>query len=195
YIPAEVRSGTFRDALLFAAGANAGHGLRRTNADKRRAVEMLLGEPECVGWSNEQIARHCRVGPHLVAEIRTGHLCENRDEASEAISAKTEMNAPSTRTVTRGGITYQMKTDNIGKRQAPGPVARDEKTATAPWRGSHPVYNAVGLLPCPFCGAQGPDFAHGPEGHAACCPHPDCNVVGPRKPTRDEAREGWNRRA
>ena len=38
-IAADVRQGTRRDALLFAAGANSSHGLSRTTADKRRAIE------------------------------------------------------------------------------------------------------------------------------------------------------------
>ena len=59
-ILADVREGTRRDALLFAAGANAGHGLRRTNADKRRAVTMLLADAECAGWPDREIARICQ---------------------------------------------------------------------------------------------------------------------------------------
>jgi len=39
-VKADVRAGTYADALKFALGANANHGLRRTNADKRHAVEM-----------------------------------------------------------------------------------------------------------------------------------------------------------
>ncbi|MGT2479599.1 hypothetical protein ACU4GR_13540 [Methylobacterium oryzae CBMB20] len=35
-LPCEVRQGGLRDAILHSAGANAAHGLRRTNADKRR---------------------------------------------------------------------------------------------------------------------------------------------------------------
>ena len=42
---AEVRTGTRRDAVLYSVGANASHGQRRTNADKRRAVMTLLGFP------------------------------------------------------------------------------------------------------------------------------------------------------
>ena len=38
-IEAEVRTGDRRAALLYGCGANLDHGLRRTNADKRRAVE------------------------------------------------------------------------------------------------------------------------------------------------------------
>ena len=41
-VPAIVHAGARRDAILHAAGANARHGLRRTNADKRRAVETVL---------------------------------------------------------------------------------------------------------------------------------------------------------
>src|SRR5262245_38587353 len=37
-INAEVRKGTQRDALLYAVGCNASHGLRRTRADKVKAV-------------------------------------------------------------------------------------------------------------------------------------------------------------
>jgi len=39
-VKADVRPGTFADALKFALGANANHGLRRSNADKRHTLEM-----------------------------------------------------------------------------------------------------------------------------------------------------------
>ncbi len=42
-INADVHHGTLRDAILFAVGANATHGLPRTNADKRRAVAEAAG--------------------------------------------------------------------------------------------------------------------------------------------------------
>lgn len=48
YIDANVREGTKRDAMLFAVGANRDHGLKRTAADKRHAVTVLLRDPE---WS------------------------------------------------------------------------------------------------------------------------------------------------
>ena len=37
-IKAEVREGGMREAILYAVGANATHGKRRSNADKRKAV-------------------------------------------------------------------------------------------------------------------------------------------------------------
>jgi len=39
-VKADVKVGVFADALKYALGANANHGLRRSNADKRRALEM-----------------------------------------------------------------------------------------------------------------------------------------------------------
>jgi hypothetical protein len=70
-VVAEVRPGTRRDAVLWAAGANAAHGLRRTNADKRRAVETLLRDPECGEWADREIARRCAVSQPFVSKLRS----------------------------------------------------------------------------------------------------------------------------
>lgn len=69
-LPAEVKQGTRRDAVLFSVGANATHGLRRSNADKRRAVEVLLRDEEWRRWSDRKIAEVCGVGHPLVADAR-----------------------------------------------------------------------------------------------------------------------------
>lgn len=100
-IACDVRVGTKRDAILHSVGANATHGLRRTNDDKRRAVSTLLADPEWSAWSNEAVARTCHVSPHTVASVRGN------------ISANAEM-AP-VRIVERNGATYQQNTANIGK--------------------------------------------------------------------------------
>ena len=55
--PADVRQGTRRDAILYSVGANANHGVRRTNADKRAAVLLLLGDALWAAWSDAEIAR------------------------------------------------------------------------------------------------------------------------------------------
>ena len=55
-ILAEVRNGTARDAILHGVGSNASHGLLRTQADKRRAIERLLTDPEWARWSDRKIA-------------------------------------------------------------------------------------------------------------------------------------------
>lgn len=71
-IPAIVKPGTRRDALLFATAANATHGLRRTNTDKRRAVETLLQDPEgeWSQWGDRRIADHVGVSHTFVANRR-----------------------------------------------------------------------------------------------------------------------------
>lgn len=68
-IEADVRKGTKRDAMLYAVGTNATHGLRRTNADKRRAVETLLRDGEWSQWSDAIIAKACKVSRSLVTTI------------------------------------------------------------------------------------------------------------------------------
>jgi len=69
-LPANVHQGTRRDALLFATGANSAHGLRRSNADKRKAVETLLNDFEWVTWSDHKIAEQAAVSQQFVSQIR-----------------------------------------------------------------------------------------------------------------------------
>jgi len=69
-VEADVRQGTRRDAILYSASANVTHGLRRTNADKRRAVVTLLADAEWQQWSDNEIARRCAVSAGLVGQLR-----------------------------------------------------------------------------------------------------------------------------
>lgn len=80
YVVCEVREGTRRDAILYAVGANAPHdrnGLRRTNADKRRAVELLLADEGWAAESNAWIAEKCGVSDRFVSRVRK-ELSPNR---------------------------------------------------------------------------------------------------------------------
>lgn len=99
-IEADVRQGDRRDAILFSVGANASHGLRRTNDDKRRAVGTLLNDKEWAQWSDREIARQCSVHHSFVAKLRpvTG------DVASEKRTF-----------TTKHGTTSTMDTASIGK--------------------------------------------------------------------------------
>lgn len=73
-IAADVREGSRKDALLYAAGANASHGLRRTNADKRRAVLLVLGNfPK---WSDRKIGEACGVDHKTVAAVRASTVAK-----------------------------------------------------------------------------------------------------------------------
>lgn len=71
-IKATVHDGGKREAILFSVGANAFHGVRRTNEDKRKAILTLLDDPEWCLWSNKEIARACNVGDGSVSRYRTG---------------------------------------------------------------------------------------------------------------------------
>ncbi len=80
-ITADIREGGQRDALLLAAGANAVHGLRRTQADKRQAVETLLRDPEWSRWSDREIGKACAVDHKTVGAVRrelTGEIPSDR---------------------------------------------------------------------------------------------------------------------
>jgi ParB/Sulfiredoxin domain len=69
-LAAEVRKGIARDAILYGIGANASHGLRRTQADKRLAVERLLRDPEWSQMSDRKLAAIAKVDHKTVGKIR-----------------------------------------------------------------------------------------------------------------------------
>ena len=69
-IPCHVHIGNIREAILFASGANASHGVRRTNEDKRLVVRRLLNDPEWRGWSSGEIARICKVSDEFVRKLK-----------------------------------------------------------------------------------------------------------------------------
>jgi len=69
-VAAEIRQGTFEDALVCALGANETHGARRTRADKRRAVEIALRDDGLGKRSDREIARICAVSHPFVGVVR-----------------------------------------------------------------------------------------------------------------------------
>ncbi len=68
-IPADVRAGSLRDAVLYALSANSKHGLPRTNEDKRKAVSIVLDDNEWSKQSLRDIAKLCGVSYQLVSNI------------------------------------------------------------------------------------------------------------------------------
>ena len=117
-IPAEVRQGTRRDALLYASAANSTHGLPLTAEDKRRIVTRLLADPECGQWSDREIARHCGVSHDFVSRLRR--------------SLSSDDSEPSPRTyTTRHGTVTTMDTSRIG-RSTSKPPAPAEAAAAPP---------------------------------------------------------------
>ena len=67
-IECDIRKGSKSDALKFALGCNAHHGLRRTNADKRHAVGMALREFPML--SDRALAEICIVSDRFVGDLR-----------------------------------------------------------------------------------------------------------------------------
>jgi hypothetical protein len=79
-IPAEVREGTFNDALDFVAGVNLFHGLPLTRSERRRAVDIKLRLHH--DWSDRRLAEELGVSRELVAKTRRnlvdgGHVPNN----------------------------------------------------------------------------------------------------------------------
>lgn len=83
-IPADVREGTRRDAVLYSVGANADHGLRRSNADKRRAILVMLNDDEWLTWTDHQIGQACVVNYKVVTKLR-GELSESSSSTASGI--------------------------------------------------------------------------------------------------------------
>jgi len=69
-IEASVINGTLRDAKLLSYSANGTHGLRLSNADKRRAGLAMLDDMEYSGWTNNQIAKHINVSRTYIRNLR-----------------------------------------------------------------------------------------------------------------------------
>lgn len=115
-IEAEVREGSKRDAILHAVGANTSHGLRRTNADKRRAVETLLRDEEWSRWSDREIARRAGVSHNFVNTVRPAICHPMTDSASEIPRIET-------RTVERGGTVYEQR--HPQRQAAPAPQGEE----------------------------------------------------------------------
>ncbi len=104
-IRAQVRLGSRRDAMLFACGANADHGLRRTNSDKRRSVTKLLIDAVWGKWSHNKIAKLCGVDHKTVSDVAdslraSGILGTSQDGRR--------------RLAERNGKVYTVDTANIG---------------------------------------------------------------------------------
>lgn len=75
-VECDIHHGTRDDAIEYAVGANVSHGLRRTNADKRRSVEMLLTIAKYRTESARLIAEKCGVD-HKTAQAVLQQIAAN----------------------------------------------------------------------------------------------------------------------
>jgi hypothetical protein len=126
----KVHLGNRDDAILFACGANAQHGLRPSRSDKLKAVTTLIHSERWSGWSDREIARQCGVSHTYVAAVRSGHVATLPDTGPQqeqgAASDPSPADDPSAtetsgarparrRTARRGGRRYNMDTARIGR--------------------------------------------------------------------------------
>ena len=148
-IKSKVHKGTQRDAILFSVGANADHGKRRTNADKRKAIETLLTNPhvsmddEGGPWADRDIARRCRVSAPTVAKYR--HTIKLYSTGSLEDVTKNEAVDEQSRSFIhhKTGKPTSMRTGNIGrprwKFNPTGGIARDAFSTRQPHSQCSPV--------------------------------------------------------
>jgi hypothetical protein len=130
-ILAEVRPGNQRDAQLFSIASNAEHGLPRTNANKRKAVGLLLEDPERRQWSDREIARHCGVSDRLVNKVRAS-ASANRSQMRQ-------------RKARRGDQVYAMQTPaNDGTAR---PTSNDTPQTVTPTEPDQPMVADSGGFP------------------------------------------------
>jgi hypothetical protein len=154
HIFADIHQGTQRDAILYSVGANATHGLRRTNADKRKAVLTLLEDKEWREWSDSDIARQCNVTQPTV----TRHRSSLQNCISERKTSETNKRTYKT----KHGTIATMNTANIGRHRSrgsdsPNPV-RQPRPALAQTHLNlphDPAYGARAIV-----AAMGVDYAH-----------------------------------
>ncbi len=94
----DLKRGELRDAVRLSLSVNAKHGLRRTNDDKRRAVERALQDREWVKYSDRKLAQLCAVSAPTVAKIRRTLEDEGDiDQAVERVGADGRTQDTSTR--------------------------------------------------------------------------------------------------
>src|SRR5262249_8268436 len=145
-LAATIHPGGQREALLHALGANDTHGYRRTDMDRRHAIELMLADPEWQAWSNREIARQCRVSEFLVRTVRQELVPPQETEAPPE----------RTRKVTRGGRQFTMRTERIGaatRTRAKAPAAPSSGLSPTPAAPVAPFENGgaatadVSLLP------------------------------------------------
>lgn len=130
----EIQPGTLREAILYSLSANSRHGLRRSNADKRKAVQTLLDDPEWSQWSQSKIADACGVTREYVNRVLS-EASLSCDRSHDSLSCDRSHDRSEKQTIVqRNGTTYAQNTSNIGKQKpssepetAPEPEQQDQE--------------------------------------------------------------------
>ena len=122
---ANIHPGGLREAILFAAGANARHGLRPRPEDVRKAVATLLTDPEWGQWSGREIARRVGCGRDLVDRLK--------DQLAELSGAIGQIGLDGVR-VQRNGTTYTMRFRDMTPQQRRAAAQEESAGHRDAWR-------------------------------------------------------------
>ncbi|MFY7913559.1 MAG: hypothetical protein ACOVPA_02720 [Rubrivivax sp.] len=130
-VEVEQRTGTRRDALLYAVGTNYDHGLRLTNDDKRKAVRLLLEDEEWGQWTDRRIASETNTSHPFVAKVRAelAAQVETLPLAGATPQVETVTTTPAARKYVKKDGTEGTTTANIGKTKPTVATARDKPTS------------------------------------------------------------------
>lgn len=121
--PCDVVDGTWSDAIRAAAAANPGHGVRRSDADKRRAVRTLLMDAEHCGLSSRELAAIARVSHMLVQDQRKRYHLEDGELLTEERQSAVDGEAPPQWKALKAAYEHYYHGDIDRIRTAPTPVA------------------------------------------------------------------------
>lgn len=140
-ILADVRPGTERDALAFSLTDNIVHdkeGAPRSGKDMDTSVAIMMSDPEWSDWTNQKIADHLHVKLWRVKKY--AHL--------RAHLGRTDQDS---RTVTRGGKKYAMKTGKIGRKRRKSADERLAEMTTDEAKAAIDKGKQVCLCTCAAC--------------------------------------------
>jgi hypothetical protein len=93
-VEADVVDGDWRTAQLEAVRANANHGLRRSQADKRRAVRVLLMDAEWCRKSTRELGELAGVSHAFVGQVRRHYGVEAGQVLTEEHQARCDGELP-----------------------------------------------------------------------------------------------------
>lgn len=178
-VPVVAVEGDKRLAVLLAAGANI-HGVARSDADKRKAVDTLLLDPEWGVWSDGEIARRCGVSRPFVTKRReildqsaavAGSLkgadpavVQYRNKHGGVSAMKTGGIADANRARSASGSLASGKLGGSGSADASGGSSVVASAATGSRAG---LGGALGK--CSVCGRPLTDPASAVNGMGPCC--------------------------
>ena len=90
----DVKQGGLHEALHFALSSNNDHGLRRSNADKNKAVTMALADAYYDDWSLRQVGELCQVSHNMVKEVKQAQIDKLSSDDSPGANNRPTKKAP-----------------------------------------------------------------------------------------------------